>query len=54
MVKYYLATAGSEVNAACEEIEKSNEEDTSTDDSELEEEGLPDDLVQSDDEFEIQ
>ena len=52
MVKYYLSTTGSEVNAACDEIDRSNEDDTnSIDDSDLdEEEQLPDDLEQSDEE----
>ena len=49
MMKYYLSTAGSEINAACDEIERSNEEDDFSDDtSDFKEDELPDDLYESD------
>ena len=57
MMKYYLATSGSEVNAACTEIEKDDDEEPELgdydDEIELETEEddeLPDDFEKSDDE----
>ena len=48
MMKYYLNTAGSEINAACDEIERSIEEEDSDDTSDLDDDELPDDLYESD------
>jgi hypothetical protein len=53
MMKYYLATTGMEVNAACDEIEKKIEDDDIVDDEDdfVDEDDLPlpDDLKESDD-----
>ena len=54
MMKYYLNTAGSEINAACEELDRNTEEEDSDETSDFDENELPDDLGESDVEDVIQ